>query len=98
MGRKSHNIIKNVDILDLVEIKVIQIMPGDFQIMIDCLEKDKQLVFDPKALERLNNLATEKSKSLTSNHPNTIPFIKEFVGRMVSEMHKSGLCALDDVN
>jgi len=97
-------VMKNVDILDLVEIVVYQGTPTrenpcPLLVHFEPNDKNKNIVFDPQALKTLNENITDRVRemSLSLNDPNTIPYIKEFVGRMVSEMHRNGVVVLDDI-
>lgn len=93
----KNDILKNVDILSLVDVQIFQTHPGFFDVSFYCHDKTKQLVFDESALQTLNHKLSEKMAGLNARDPNTRGYIEEFVGRMLVEMHRHGLCAIDDV-
>ena len=97
-------IMKNVDFLDLVEIVVYRGSPTKenpcpLMVHFEPNDKGKNIVFDPAALKTLNDNITDRvlEMSLSLYDPNTIEYIKEFIGRLVSEMHRNGVVVLDDV-
>lgn len=93
------NIMKHVDLLDLVRVEVNRIPgTGQFRVFIEAIDKEKKVVMDPSAQKTLNNKITSicKEKNLSALDPNTIGYIKEFVGRVVSELARNGLVELAD--
>lgn len=96
-------ILKNVDILELVTIHVYRGDPTHddpmpYRVMIESLDKGKKVVFDEKALQTMNYHLTEKAQQFQDGRdPRVKDYIQEFVGRMVSELAKNGLVVLEDV-
>lgn len=88
--------LKNVDISDLIRARIFQTAPGVFSAEIVCLEKNKNVVIDEKALKTLNEEITERCRAYSASDPKTIKFIEEFVVKMVSALHKNGLAELED--
>ena len=91
------DIMKHVDVLDLVTVKLYMPRPGFIAVDVRCHDEDKQVVFDPDALKKLNEVITEKVKGLDPRHPNVGGYIKEFVGKMLSELYRSGLAVIEDI-
>jgi hypothetical protein len=88
----------HVDILDLIKINVNQLFNGEVTVDLECLEQGKQVVLDEDALKYLNNVLTEKAKNMSISNPNTLQYIKEFVGRMLSELSRNGLVVLEEIS
>jgi hypothetical protein len=86
---------KNVNIADLIKINIYQSRSA-FDVQIECLEKNKNVVFDEKALRTLNEQLTERCKGLSVGDPKTHKYIEEFVYRMISELHRNGLVELEE--
>jgi len=98
----QNNIMKNIDLLDLVVVNVFKGVPSredpfPLVISIDPLEQHKRFVIDSSAQEMLNNKLTQKLRGSDPRNPNTITYAKEFVSKMISELHRSGLCFLEDI-
>ena len=98
----NNNLLNNVDILDLVVVNVFKGQPSredpfPLIISIDPLEQNKRFVIDTSAQEVLNNKLTEKLKDADPRNPNTISYAKEFIGKMITELHRSGLCLIEDI-
>lgn len=96
------NILANVDILDLVVINVFKGTPtlqdpSPFVVTVDPLDQTKKVVFDPSALKVLNDKLTEKIAGSDAKDLNTVGFIKEFAGKMISGLYKNGLVIIEDI-
>jgi hypothetical protein len=96
------NILKNVDIADLIVVNVYKGKPqvGDpnpFIVAVDPIDQTKKVVFDESSLKVLNARLTEKLKDADSTNPNTVQYIKEFATKMVSEFYKNGLLEIVDI-
>lgn len=97
------DIIKHVDILELIRIHVFRGEPSrkdplPYMVEIEPLDKTKKIVFDEKALEVLNRKLTEKAQTFEDGRdPRIKDYIQEFVGRMVSELARNGLVGLEDI-
>jgi hypothetical protein len=91
------DILKKVDILDRIKLRVVEVAPGHFGVAVEALEKNKNVIFDTDALKILNEQVTHRARSMNSRDPNTRGFIEEFVGRMISEMYRVGLVELEDI-
>jgi hypothetical protein len=98
------DILKNVDILELVRIYV---YPGEptredpmpYRVEIQSIDPKKKVVFDEKALSVLNHRLTERAQEFDDGRdPRVVDYIKEFVGRMLSELSRNGLVVLDDIS
>ena len=97
-------VMQHVDILDLVNINVARgqptpIDPVPIRVFVEPVDRTKNVVFDESALKVLNNKMSEfvLSRQLDIRDDNTFKYIEEFVGRMVTELYKNGLMALEDV-
>lgn len=84
---------KNVNIADLIKIKVYQ-GKSALDVQIECLEPGKDVIFDESALRELNNQLTERCKTMSMADPKTEKFVEEFVYRMVTELYRNGLVEL----
>lgn len=98
----ANNILKHVDILDLVVINIFKGKPtlhdpNPYVVAIDPIDATKRVVFDTDALKVLNAKLTEKIRGTDSTQPNTIQFIKEFAGKMLSGLYRNGLVAIEDL-
>jgi len=98
-------IMNSVDFLDLVDIIVVRdrptpIDPCPVAIHIEPLDKSKNVVFDSKALVSFNETISERIRNLNLSwkNPNTVSYIQEVVGRIVSEMYRNGLVALENAS
>lgn len=98
-------VMNQVDILDLVKIDVHKTMPtpndpAPIRVSIEALDKNKNVVFDADALRVFNRRISEEviKRELDIKDPVTFRYIEELVGRMLSELYKNGLVALDDVS
>jgi hypothetical protein len=97
----SNNIMKHVDILELMRIHVYRpnpFLPGAFQVDLESLDKTKQVVLDERASKKLNEIIVEKCKQFNdARDPRVTSYIEEFVAKMCSEWHRAGLLVLDDI-
>jgi hypothetical protein len=95
------NILKHVDILSLIEITLINpnpMRPGQFEVQIDAIEKEKQVVIDSGALRAFNNILYEKCQQFDdARDPKVRTYIQEFVSRMCIEWHRNGLLIIEDI-
>ena len=93
-----------VDILDLVDIVCYRVPPRNpvdrAPIGIDIVphDKTKQVVWDQDSLKNFNNILTEKSKSLKFNNPNSLDYLKQYVGMMLSELYRNGLVDFEELS
>lgn len=97
-----NNVLKHVDILDLVVVNIFKGLaskedPYPLVISIDPLEADRRFVIDSDAQKVLNDKLSEKLKDADPRNPNVIQYAKEFIGKMISELHRSGLCFIEDM-
>jgi hypothetical protein len=94
-------ILKHVDVLDLIKVEVFTpniYKPGDIQVDLVALEKDKRVVIDDSALKSLNQTLYERCQQFEdARDPKVKEYIKEFVGRMCSEWHRNGLLEIEDI-
>jgi hypothetical protein len=96
------NLLKHVDILDLVTINIFKGPvskedPNPLVVSIDPLDRSQRVVFDDGALKVMNEKLTEKLADKDARDSNTIEYLKEFVGRFVSELYRNGLCLIEDI-
>lgn len=97
------DIIKNVDILELIRIHVFQGEPTredpmPYRVMIESLDQSKKVVFDEKALSIMNDKLTERAQLFEDGRdPRVTDYIQEYVSRMVSELHRNGLVELQEI-
>lgn len=63
--------------------------PCPLIISIDPLDRSKRFVIDSSAQNVLNAKLTEKLKDADPKNPNTIQYAKEFIAKMLTELHKS---------
>lgn len=87
---------KYVNIADLIKINIYQ-GRGNFDIQIECLDKNKNVVFDEKVLQTLNEQLTDHCKGMSAADPKTQKYIEEFTYRMIMELAKNGLVELEDI-
>ena len=95
------NILKNVDISDLIVVSVFKGKPtkGDsnpFVVTVDPIDSTKKGVFDESSLSVLNSRLTEKVRGSDSTNPNTVQYIKEFATLIVSEFYSNVLLEIVD--
>lgn len=86
---------------------VINIFPGEpskedpkpLMVDIQPLDTNKRVVFDTTAKNTFNSKLTEKARSsgLNASDPKLLDYIKEFTGRLISELYKHDLIALEDI-
>jgi len=91
------NIMKKVDILDLINIEISVDAMGHLHVDFVSLDMAKQVIIDTQAMEVLNKTLTEKVVGKSPKDPNVIGYVKEFVGKMVSELYRNGLILLEDI-
>lgn len=96
------NILKHVDLLDLITVNIFRGQatvgdPNPYVISVVPLDQTKRVVFDADALKALNNKLTEKIHGKNPSDPNTISYMKEFASRMISELYRNGLVLLEDI-
>lgn len=97
------NILKNVDISDLVVVNVFKGTPSPqdknpFVVTVDPIDQTKKVAFDTSALKVLNTRLNDKIRGANSQDPNTVGYIKEFVTKMVSEFYRNGLIEIVDLD
>ncbi len=97
MKKIDMNIMKRVDILDQVKVMVTQPMPGNFAVSFEPYDRKQHVVIDEKAKAVMDEKITEKAKALVAKDPNTKEFIREFAGRLLSELYRVELAILEDV-
>jgi hypothetical protein len=96
-------ILKNVDISELIRIHVFRDKPTPqdkmpYRVVVESLEKDKRVVFDPDALKVLNQKVTENAQRFDDGRdPRVAEYIKEFISKMISELHRNGLVVLENI-
>ena len=95
----SMNIINHVDILDLITIRVYNpniYKPAEFAVDLSANEKGKVVVIDTSAKTIMNESVTKKAREFTSaRDPKVKDLIREYVGRMCTELAKSGLLIIE---
>ena len=94
------NIMKQVDVLELMKVNVCRsnvYEPGDIQVELEALEKGKVIVVDEDELKKLNEVLTDKCQSFEARDSKVNKYIEEFVARMCSEWHRMGLLVIEDV-
>jgi hypothetical protein len=91
-------IMKHVDILDQVTIHVFR-MPNTarFEVQIEPVDKNKNVVFDEDALRVMNEKITEKAAQFEARDPRAKDYIEEFIARLTSELYRNGLVELQEV-
>jgi len=85
------NIMQNVSFLDLVQIRVFQTTPENIQVTFECIEKNKNVVFDEKALKEMNYKINEKVIGMNAKDPKVKEYINEFVAKLAEALYKNGL-------
>jgi hypothetical protein len=91
------DLLKHVDILTLVDIQIFETHPGHLSVDFYCHQPGKHLVFDEKALEVLNHQLSEELAGRSTKDPNTRGYIQEYVGRMIDQLSRHNLCAIEDI-
>jgi hypothetical protein len=96
------NPLKHVDIIDLVTINIYRgpSVPGDVNpltVDISPIDPTKRLIWDTDAIKTLNTKLTEKIAGTELNHPNTVQYITQFAGSMLSELYRNGLVLFEDL-
>lgn len=95
-------ILKHVDILDLIRVHVLPERfydrhTGKFTVLLESVDPHKQVVIDEKASATLNEEVVKRASTFEARDPRAAKFIEEFVSRMVSELYRNGLVVLEDV-
>lgn len=96
------NPLKHVDIIDLVVINIYRgpSIPGDpnpLTVDIAPIDPTKRLIWDTDSLKTLNRKLTEKLAGTELTNPNTIQYVKQFTGTMLSELYRNGLVLFEDL-
>ncbi len=94
---KKIDIMKHVDILDQVKVIVTQPMPGHFAIDFEPHDRTKQVIIDSKAKMVMDQKISEKTVGRPAKDPNTLEYIKEFAGKLLSELFRVQLAALETI-
>lgn len=102
MSKKKTDLLNNVDFLDRVRIHVFpgKPHPGDlypFRVEVQSLDESKRVIFDEAALKKMNQILTEKASQFHPNDPRVRGYLEEFVGRLITELYRNGLCDLEDL-
>ncbi|MBI2449669.1 hypothetical protein HYV49_05225 [Candidatus Pacearchaeota archaeon] len=92
------NILKQVGLADQVEVRVFSDHYGNVNVVFDPIDPSKNVICDEKALESLNAELNERMQGMSLNHPNTIPWIKEYCLSWLNEFHKHDLVILEDAS
>ncbi len=95
--KKKFDIMNHVDILDQVKVIVTQPMPGNFAISFEPYDVTKQVIIDSSAHEAMNQQITEKAGGRSAKDPNTVEYIKEFAGKLLSELFRTQLAILEEI-
>jgi len=98
--------LKNVDILDLVTIEVYDVvsktnmgtLQSTIEVQVVPLDTTKNFVIDEKAKWTMEGKVMERINSMNPQDVRTKGYVKEFVGRMISELYRSELCFLEDAS
>lgn len=96
-------ILKNVDILDLTRIHIYLGQPTredplPYKVFIEAVDQTKKVVFDEDALKILNQKITDRVQQFDDGRdPRVVDYVKEFVGRMLTELYRNGLVELEDI-
>ena len=95
------NILKHVDIADLININVVVpniTRPDVIQVDITALEEGKHVVIDTDALDTFNCILVEKCQQFdNARDPKVKEYIKEFTHRMCQEWDSAGLIVIEDI-
>jgi hypothetical protein len=92
------DVMNHVNISELMNITAFRVgQTGKFVVDIRCLDPDKKVVIDPKALETMNNKITERAAQFEARDPKAKTYIEEFVSRMLPELHRVGLLEIVDI-
>jgi hypothetical protein len=94
------NILKHVDVSDLINIKIVRPnvkRPDLILVDITAIEKGKRVVIDETALQKFNQIITEKAGQFSARDPKASDYIKEFAHKMCSGWHRSGLLIIEDI-
>lgn len=97
----KNNPLKHIDILDLVTIDLyhtgVATMPGHVSVSFTPLEVTKRVIFDESAKKVLEEKILERAANKDLKDPKIANYIKEFAGRMLSELYKNGLVLLEEI-
>jgi len=96
------NILKNVEINELLQIDIFNsnvYSPGQLEISIESVEKDKRVVIDEDASKKLCEILKHRANTKFENvrDPKMKKDMEEFVARMCIEWHKNGLLIIEDI-
>lgn len=99
---KNRDLLSNVDFAERVKIRIFQGAPsqGDpypFRVEVNSIDETKHVVFDTSALKKMNEILTEKAAQFNPSDPKLRDYLKEFVGRMVTELYRNDLVVLEDL-
>src|SRR3990167_10752782 len=96
----KHDILKNVDILDLINISVekgqLQNL-GKLNVNITPIDNTKQFFIDEKVKKTLEEEVCKRSGGLPISDTKTLIFVEEFVAKMISELYRHDLCGLENI-
>lgn len=91
-------IMKHVDILELIRVHVFRVPnTARFEVEIESIDKNKNVVFDEDALRIMNQKITEKAAQFEARDPRAKHYIEEYVARLTGELHRNGLMELEEV-
>lgn len=96
------NILKNVEINELIQIDVFNPVvwsPGQIEVSLQAVEKGKRVVVDPDAMETLGVVLKERAndKFESARDPKMKKDMEEFVARMCIEWHKNGMLIIEEI-
>jgi hypothetical protein len=92
-------IMKHIDVLELIRIHVFRIPNTPrFEVEIESIDKNKNVVFDEDALRIMNQKITERAAQFEARDPRAKTYIEEFIARLTSELHRNGLMELEEIS
>lgn len=91
------DIMKHVDILDLVEVVIVVDNYGSMSIDFLCREPNKRVVIDENAKIKIERDIASKLVGKSKNDENALGYAKEFAGKMLSALYQNGLVELEDI-
>ncbi len=92
------DIMKQIDLQDAGHVVVNYLGRGHLDVTFVPLDKTKKLVFDSSAKKTLDGKILELVQDKDPRDPKLKSFVQEYAHKMISALHKNGLCELVDVD
>jgi hypothetical protein len=91
------DIMKQVDIMDLITIEATVDRYGHLFIDFVSLDQTKRVVMDESVSRKIEDFVTSKTLGKSKGDTKILDYVKEYAGKMASESYKNGLLVLEDI-